>query len=212
MSPERWQRVKAILHEALARPAAERPAIVARCRDDDAALASEVESLLAAHLEAGSFIETPALAHAGVAGLLDQAQAGRPWRGRRLGPYQLVREIGHGGMGAVYLATRADDEYRKQVAIKVVLSNVSAASIQQRFRHERQILADLDHPNIARLIDGGSTEDGAPYFVMEYVDGVSIDRFVETNQLVHRSAPRALRRGVRRRATTRIGTSSCTAI
>jgi serine/threonine protein kinase len=89
----------------------------------------------------------------------------------------LVRELGHGGMGAVYLAIRADDEYRKQVAIKVIRSSFDPAFIQQRFRHERQILADLDHPNIARLIDGGSTEEGAPYFVMEYVEGLPIDQY-----------------------------------
>jgi non-specific serine/threonine protein kinase/serine/threonine-protein kinase len=95
----------------------------------------------------------------------------------------LVREIGHGGMGAVYLAIRADDEYRKQVAIKVIRSSFDPAFIQQRFRHERQILADLDHPNIARLIDGGSTEEGAPYFVMEYVEGLPIDQYCEVNGL-----------------------------
>jgi non-specific serine/threonine protein kinase/serine/threonine-protein kinase len=96
--------------------------------------------------------------------------------GRRVGPYELVREIGRGGMGAVYLATRADDEYRKQVAVKVIRSNHDPEFIRQRFQHERQILADLEHPNIARLIDGGSTKEGLPYFVMEYVDGLPIDR------------------------------------
>ena len=93
-----------------------------------------------------------------MASVLDELESTPSWVGRRVGPYVLVREIGHGGMGAVYLATRADDEYRKQVAIKVVRSNLDPGFIQHRFRHERQILADLDHPNIARLIDAGSTD------------------------------------------------------
>src|SRR4029079_18013978 len=114
---------------------------------------------------------------------LEKLEGAPMWAGRRVGPYLLVRELGHGGMGAVYLAIRADDEYRKQVAIKVIRSSFDPAFIQQRFRHERQILADLDHPNIARLIDGGSTEEGAPYFVMEYVEGLPIDQYCEANGL-----------------------------
>jgi eukaryotic-like serine/threonine-protein kinase len=183
MTPERWQQVKDALQDALAQPLAERAAFLARIDREDADLAREVDSLLTAHDDAGVFIVTPALARVDATALLDRFQGPVKWSGRRVGPYLLVREIGHGGMGAVYLGVRADDEYEKQVAIKVVRSSFDPAYIAQRFRHERQILADLDHPNVARLIDGGSTEDGSPYFVMEYVDGLTIDRYCEVNRL-----------------------------
>ena len=104
------------------------------------------------------------------------APAGLPGGGR-IGPYQVVTEIGRGGMGAVYLAVRADDQYHKRVAIKLVKKGMDSEDILARFRHERQILANLDHPNIARLLDGGTTEEGVPYFVMEHIEGVPIDRY-----------------------------------
>ena len=183
MNPERWEQVKQVLGEALDQTDAGRPLFLAGIARDDAALAREVKSLLAAHVEAGSFIESPALARSDIDQAFDRLHALPTWTGRRVGPYQVVRELGHGGMGAVYLAARADDEYCKQVAIKVIRSSFDPPAIQQRFRHERQILADLDHPNIARLIDGGTTDDGTPYFVMEYVDGLPIDRFSDVNGL-----------------------------
>jgi eukaryotic-like serine/threonine-protein kinase len=183
VTPERWLRVKEIVQGALAEPPGNRPDWAAAACAGDAELAREVDSLLAAHDAAGSFIETPALARPGLAVVVEELQGTATLAGQRLGPYELVREIGHGGMGAVYLAVRADDEYRKQVAIKVIRSTLAPSFIRQRFRHERQILADLDHPYIARLIDGGSTDDGAPYFVMEYVDGLPIDQYCGAGRL-----------------------------
>ncbi len=103
--------------------------------------------------------------------------------GQRVGPYLLLREIGVGGMGAVYLAERADEEYKKRVAIKIVKRGMDSAEILARFRYERQILASLDHPNIARLIDGGTMAEGMPYFVMEYVEGERIDRYCNAHKL-----------------------------
>ena len=91
--------------------------------------------------------------------------------GRLVGPYRLVREIGRGGMGAVYLAERADGQYEQRVALKVIKRGMDTEQVLARFRAERQILASLDHPNIARLLDGGSTEQGAPFFAMEYIEG-----------------------------------------
>src|SRR5438876_7731635 len=88
-----------------------------------------------------------------------------------IGPYQIVQSMGEGGMGIVYLATRADREFKKHVAIKVIRKGMDSTEIVSRFRRERQILAALEHPNIARLLDGGTTEEGLPYFVMEYVQG-----------------------------------------
>ena len=101
----------------------------------------------------------------------------------RLGPYRLIREIGHGGMGTVYLGVRDDDAFQKRVAIKVLKRGMDTDSIVRRFRHERQILASLEHPFIASLLDGGSTPDGRPYFAMEYVDGQPIVDYCDTNRL-----------------------------
>jgi eukaryotic-like serine/threonine-protein kinase len=103
--------------------------------------------------------------------------------GRRIGPYEIVREIGRGGMGVVYLARRADDEFNKLVALKVLSNGFNAQEILARFRHERQILAAFSHPNIATLLDGGSTETGEPYFVMEYVEGIELDRYCDQHNL-----------------------------
>jgi tetratricopeptide (TPR) repeat protein len=101
---------------------------------------------------------------------------------RRIGAYRILRELGHGGMGTVYLAARADDQYQKRVAIKTI-RGLDSEEILKHFRRERQILAALDHPNIARLFDGGSTEDGLPYFVMEYIEGEPIDSFCDERKL-----------------------------
>jgi serine/threonine protein kinase len=140
-------------------------------------LQPELARLLAAHDRAGSFLDVDVPAFAGITdGTAD-------WAGRRLGPYQVAREIGRGGMGVVFLAVRVDDLFDKQVAIKVLRSSLEGPDMLDRFRRERQILANLDHPNIARLIDGGTTEEGLPYVVMDYVDGRPIDVFCDANQL-----------------------------
>ena len=103
--------------------------------------------------------------------------------GRRIGPYQIIRRIGGGGMGAVYLAVRADEHYQKRVAVKLLHRGVADEEMISRFRHERQTLAALDHPNIVRLIDGGSTEDGLPYLVMDYVDGIPLIEYANSHRL-----------------------------
>jgi eukaryotic-like serine/threonine-protein kinase len=101
---------------------------------------------------------------------------------RRIGPYKLIRELGRGGMGTVWLAARADEQFEKRVALKVVRASDSE-EVLRYFRRERQILAGLEHPNIARLLDGGTTDDGLPYFVMEHVEGVPIDRYCDERKL-----------------------------
>lgn len=103
--------------------------------------------------------------------------------GERIGLYQIIREIGRGGMGTVYLASRADDQFKKLVALKVLSPGVNAHEILNRFRHERQILASLSHPNIATLLDGGSMPSGEPYFVMEYVEGTPLDEYCDEHNL-----------------------------
>jgi len=179
MNPERWQQVKQLLDQAIAFDAAERSSFLERQCGIDSELRSEVDSLLSAHDQAGSgFLREPVINLSGNA-----AAAVAPARERRIGPYQLVEEIGHGGMGEVYRALRVDGQYNKEVAIKFVRGGFESSSLMERFRHERQILASLDHPNIARLLDGGATPDGIPYLVMELIEGVSIDRYCDDHNL-----------------------------
>jgi len=173
MTPERWQKVESIFHEALERPPVERTGWIAGACGGDEELCREVSSLLASDVAgAGSFIQSKVQS----AVLNYHESGGQPGAGRRIGPYQLVRELGRGGMGAVWLAVRADDQYLTEVAIKLVRQGLDTDLILRRFRRERQILAWLQHPNIARLLDGGTTEDGTPFLVMEFVEGSWITR------------------------------------
>lgn len=158
------------------RPAAERQAVLEDLRRKDPALAGEVQSLLDASQRREGFLETPALAHL-------PADAEPDLEGRTIGAYRITRKISEGGMGVVYEAVRADDSFRKRVALKVVRAALANEFLRLRFRRERQILAGLEHPNIARILDGGATEDGRPYLVMEYIEGVPINRYAETNRL-----------------------------
>lgn len=180
MNAERWTHIKAIFHDATEVADRERATYIrSRCGGDEA-LALEIEALLSAHDQASSFIE----------GLPDNTITSAPDNlapdkmiGRPVGAYELVRELGRGGMGAVYLASRADDQFRKLVAVKLINAAFDNESITRRFRNERQILASLDHPNIARLLDGGSTEQGSPYFVMEYIEGKPIRDYCDAHRL-----------------------------
>ncbi|HEY0385113.1 MAG TPA: protein kinase, partial [Pyrinomonadaceae bacterium] len=182
MNPERWQKVEEVFEAALSRPPEERSAYLTDVCAEDEALRKQVETLIASYEQAGDFIEEPALG----TGLLPETvvdETANVLIGRRLGSYKIVREIGRGGMGSVYLAMRADDEYQKRVAIKLIKRGMDTDFIIRRFRNERQILASLDHPNIARLLDGGTTEDGLPYFVMEFVEGQPIHHYCDTQKL-----------------------------
>ncbi|MEO8049048.1 MAG: serine/threonine-protein kinase [Acidobacteriota bacterium] len=181
MTPQRWEQIRQVFDGALERPAQDRAAYlrVLCVRDDE--LRREVETLLRSHDQSSEFLETPAaqLSHfISSDSSRDDDISGYP-EGYRVGPYQFVRRIGRGGMGAVWLATRFDHEYQKKVAIKMVKRGMDSQEILRRFRTERQVLANLDHPNIARLIDGGSTPEGLPYLVMEYVEGTPIDQYCE---------------------------------
>lgn len=180
MKPDRWRQVDEIFQAALDQDPMERQAFLDRACADDVSLLSEVKSLIESHDEAKSFIESPLLEDP--TKILTQRQD-RAVVSRLIGPYKIIREIGHGGMGTVFLASRADDQYRKAVAIKLIRRGMDTESIVSRFRHERQILASLDHPNIARLLEGGATEDGLPYFVMEYIEGQTIDQYCDTQKL-----------------------------
>ncbi|MEQ1949723.1 MAG: serine/threonine-protein kinase [Bryobacteraceae bacterium] len=184
MTPERWAQVREIFNGALERPGKDRAAYLRVVCSGDDELRREVESLLASHEGDSEFLETPAaqINRAEFSFTREEEPAEYP-PGYRLGPYQFERRVGRGGMGSVWLAIRFDHEYKKQVAIKLVKRGMDSSEILRRFRMERQVLASLDHPNIAVLIDGGSTPEGLPYLVMEYIEGVRIDQFCETHKL-----------------------------
>jgi eukaryotic-like serine/threonine-protein kinase len=184
MTPERWKKVEEIFNAAVEKSAQERPLFLDETCGEDSQLRGEVERLLALDQEAGDFIEAP-IAVSQITHLVDFPFTEQTFTliGQQIGAYLLEREIGRGGMGAVYLATRADNEFSKRVAIKLVKRGMDTDFIIRRFRNERQILANLDHPNIARLLDGGTTQDGLPYFVMEYIEGLPLTRFCDLNRL-----------------------------
>ncbi len=184
MSRNDWEQVKQIFQEAIELPPRERSAFLDRVSGSNGELRGEVESLLLAEKEAGDFIAEPALVEAGLAGD-DDADVTREIScvGRQIGQYEIERELGRGGMGVVYLAARADAQFEKQVAIKVIKRGMDTEAILRRFVMERQILANLEHPNIARFLDGGTTDDSLPYFVMEYVEGEPITEYCDSNKL-----------------------------
>jgi eukaryotic-like serine/threonine-protein kinase len=176
MASERALRVREIVDAASRVEPARRESFVAEACGGDAELLRQVAFLMAsseaetAATEDGDEVAAPAVPWVG------------PVLGRRIGPYRVVREIGRGGMGAVYLGVRDDEHYRVQVAIKL-MHGAGSAGLERRFRSERQILAHLDHPNIARLFDGGTLEEGVPYLVMEHVEGEPIGEYCDRRRL-----------------------------
>jgi non-specific serine/threonine protein kinase/serine/threonine-protein kinase len=183
MTPERWLHIKDLFNRALERDPAERAAYMAAEAGDDRELLGEVQSLLSAHEEAGEALERPRV-HLDAEFPVDESTV--PGVGRYVGPYRLLREVGWGGMGAVYEALREDKEFRKRAAVKIVRREMASEAILVRFRLERQILAGLDHPHIAALFDGGVTGDGRPWFAMEFVEGQPIDEYCRAQRLAVR--------------------------
>jgi serine/threonine protein kinase/tetratricopeptide (TPR) repeat protein len=184
MTPERWLKVEEVFQAALDLGPAERDQYVSQACADDEALRQEVQTLLSQHESAGDLLEKPLYGETAISALESLADEDvDPMLGRRLGAYRIEREIGRGGMGAVYEAIRVDQEFNKRVAIKLVKRGMDTDFILRRFRKERQILAALDHPHIALLLDGGTTDDGLPYFVMEFIEGQPLYRYCDTHQL-----------------------------
>ncbi len=173
MTPERFRQIRNLFEAIVERPTDTRGTFLAEACEGDADLKAEVERLLAAHGHDTNLLAEPAI----------PPENSPRLEGRRVGPYEILREIGQGGMGTVYLAVRADHAFRKQVALKIVRPEAGSQEVLRRFQQEREILATLDHPNIARLLDGGSTEQGLPYFVMEYVAGEPIDIYCDRHKL-----------------------------
>ncbi len=172
----RQQQIKALFEAALDRAPDGRELFLQHQTAGDAVLLAAVQELLQAHAQAAGFLETP-LQFAAPSVPAEAAA------GQRIGPYRLLREIGRGGMATVYLAERDDDEFQQLVAVKLLWPRADSAEVVRRFRQERQILAQLNHPNIARLLDGGTTEQGWPYLVMEYIEGQPLTRYCAALQL-----------------------------
>jgi serine/threonine protein kinase len=176
---EQWPEIEQIVESAMACDPGRRAAFLETACGDDAELRREVESLLAFHEDESFARDSGVLDAIRVLGRRDT----RLPEGRKIGAYRILREIGCGGMGNVYLAARADDAFQKLVAIKIIRRGMDFDEIVQKFRAERQILAMLDHPNIARLVDGGATDDGWPFFAMEFIEGEPIDKYCEGHKL-----------------------------
>jgi serine/threonine-protein kinase len=187
VDPAVWQRIAALVDEALDLPEAERPAFLARVGARDPELGRELEAFLAGEAASRGFLDGSVGARADA---LMRAMAGdaRSWdavqlEGARIGPYRVLRELGRGGMGVVLLADRVEGGFEQRVALKLVRRGLDSAEILARFAAERQILARLQHDNVARLLDGGATEAGQPYFAMEYVEGVPLTDYCEGQRL-----------------------------
>src|SRR5277367_727239 len=189
MDAERWQTVERLYHATLECEESRRAAFLTRACGEDEALRREVESLISYGKRSAGFIEGSALEVVAPALAREEALGHDPSSdencviGKRIAQYRIVENVGSGGMGEVYRAVRADDQFEKQVAIKLVHAGEASGFVIGRFKNERQILASLDHPNIARLLDGGVTNEGVPYFVMELVEGQPIDKYCDSHKL-----------------------------
>jgi serine/threonine protein kinase/Tfp pilus assembly protein PilF len=205
IAPDNWDRAKQLFEAALELEPSERQNFLAQnCVDEN--LRQQVEQLLLNYQQAGSFLDNPVVdpripspdasprnpkpeSGGGTSGSGDLSATATstemedPMVGRHLGAYKLIRRLGQGGMAAVYLAARADDEFRKQAAVKIVQPGLDSQNLLKRFRNERQTLAGLDHPNIVKLLDGGSTPEGFPFLVMDYLEGCPIDDYCDLHKL-----------------------------
>jgi eukaryotic-like serine/threonine-protein kinase len=173
-APERFRQLRNLFDAVIERKPAERQAFLDQACRGDRLLHAEVDRLLKAHDERLGPMDRSAIVF--------ETESDR-MEGRRVGPYEVLREIGSGGMATVYLARRADGLFERNVALKFVRPEAANQDILRRFQQEQQILAGLDHPNIARLLDAGSIDSRSPYFVMEFVDGIAIDRYCDEHRL-----------------------------
>ena len=184
MSLENWDKIKEIYFAADELAAGdERERYLREVCAGDEELRRAVEKLLGHEEAAENLMSRPLMDVSGVHVFAEMIDNSDPLIGRQIGAYRLEKEIGRGGMGAVYLAARADGSFRQSVAIKLIKRGMDTDFILRRFRQERQILASLNHPNIARLLDGGTTTDGLPYFVMEFIEGKPLYKYADEEKL-----------------------------
>ena len=179
MYSDDWQKVEELLNAALEIEPTKRREFLDRIGADG--LRREVESLLDYESKTEGFLAYPAIAFS--SDFFETDESPDALINQEIGSYRILRELGRGGMGAVYLAERSDGKFVQQVAVKLLKRDLNTADIRRRFRHERQVLASLAHTNIARLLDAGTTDDGLPFLVMEYVEGLPVDEFCECENL-----------------------------
>ena len=179
LTPVEWALLQEVVNAAADLEGPERETYLTDACHGQPQLRARADSLLGALSTTESTFFSAAISAAAT----DALEEDLPVSGARVGSYRIQSVIGRGGMGVVYEAFRDDDQYRMRVAIKVVASGLFSRKLMQRFRNERQILANLDHPNIARLLDGGATEGGLPYVVMEFVDGIPLTDYCYKNEL-----------------------------
>ncbi|HXF42408.1 MAG TPA: serine/threonine-protein kinase, partial [Pyrinomonadaceae bacterium] len=191
MKPEDWALIEGLFNEALELDVSLREPFLREKEDAQPEIIAEVRKLLKSNEKSSTFLDSPAFYQFSLSQPNEQSgnYAGNEadqytdiFLGRRFGVYRLVEQIGRGGMGAVYRAFRDDGEFKHQVAVKLLKRGMDTDFIIQRFKNERQILASFDHPFIARLIDGGTTIEGLPYFVMEFIEGKNIYDFCDENR------------------------------
>jgi serine/threonine-protein kinase len=175
----RWQKLKQIFVEVLELKESEREAYIDKVCGEDRKLKEEVLSLLVAHDAPGAIDNSPVWLLKSSSSLYKPGEK----KGKQVGPYKIIKTLGHGGMGSVYLAERADGQFEQRVALKLLQTGFTSENQNRRFIVERQILAKLNHENIARLLDGGVTNDGQPWFAMEHVKGRPADEHCDANQL-----------------------------
>ncbi len=190
MNTERWRQIEALFERALELPDSERAGFLDQACAGDRELRSELSRLLASAPTASESLRDVVVAEV----KMIASDAVTAQVGRRIGPFRLISLLGEGGMGAVYLAERDDAQFSQRVAIKILSRAVGSPEAIARFRDERQILAALEHPNIVRLLDGGSTDDHLPYLVMEHIEGTTITRYAEHHQLPVRARIALVRR------------------
>ena len=182
LNAERWSRVADLFAHAVELEPGKREDYLSSACGDDTELRDYIQDLLQADPAVEAIVERTIISTARDAFGDDTSQS-KQMQGQMIGPYRVERLLGSGGMGMVYLAQRADEQFDQQVAIKLGRHRLVDPQTELRLRHERQFLADLDHPNIARLFDGGTTDDGVPYLVMEHIDGVQIDMYCDLHRL-----------------------------
>src|SRR5579864_4779130 len=183
MDPERWKQVDDLLQSALGLPSDRRDAFLRKACGGDAVLEQEVQSLLTSYREAGEFMERPAIEIAAQAFALHESEEPPETASPVvIGPYRLIEMLGVGGMGEVWRAEQTEP-FRRTVALKLVKAGMDTKAVMARFESERQVLALMDHPHIAKVLDAGETPAGRPYFVMEYVQGLPITGYCDHHRL-----------------------------